>query len=67
MGGEMPKLTVKGEEVEVSVARVARMADRMFRLGGEKRSKNYAEKARQRLEAGPVRKDDVAIVIAAGG
>jgi hypothetical protein len=63
----MPKLTVKGEEVEVSVARVARMADRMFRLGGEGRSKNYAEKAHQRLAAGPVRKDDVAIVIAAGG
>ncbi len=61
------KLNTKQGEVEVSVARVARMADRMFRLGGEGRSKNYAEKAKKRLEAGPARKDDAAIVIAAGG
>jgi hypothetical protein len=39
----------------------------MFLLGGEGRSKNYAEKARKRVEAGPARKDDVATVIAAGG
>jgi hypothetical protein len=63
----MPKVKAKGGEVEVSVARVARMAERMFRLGGEGRSRNYAEKARQRLESGPARKDDAAIVIAAGG
>jgi hypothetical protein len=63
----MPKLKTKSGETEVSAARVARMADRMFRLGGEGRRENYAEKARKRIEAGPVRKDDVAIVIAAGG
>jgi hypothetical protein len=63
----MPKLQTKDGETEVSVARVARMADRMFRLGGEGRSKNYAEKAKQRIAKGPVRKDDVATVIAAGG
>lgn len=63
----MAKLTVKDGEIEVSVARVARMADRMFRLGGEGRAKNYAEKARQRIAKGPARKDDAAIVIAAGG
>ena len=61
------KLNTKQGEVEVSVARVARMADRMFRLGGEGRSKNYAEKAKKRLDSGPARKDDAAIVIAAGG
>lgn len=63
----MAKLTVKDGEIEVSVARVARMADRMFRLGGEGRAKNYAERARQRIAEGPARKDDAAIVIAAGG
>lgn len=61
------KLKTKQGEVDVSVARVARMADRMFRLGGEGRSKNYAEKAKKRLDSGPARKDDAAIVIAAGG
>ena len=38
----------------------------MFRLGGEGRRRNYAEKARKRIEAGPIRKNDVAIVISAG-
>ena len=63
----MPILTTKDGEIEVSAERIARMAHRMFRLGGEGRSKNYAEKARRRVEAGPVIKDDVATVIAAGG
>jgi hypothetical protein len=63
----MPKLKTKDGEIEVSAERIARMADRMFRLGGEGRGKNYAEKARQRVEAGPVNKNDVALVIAAGG
>jgi hypothetical protein len=63
----MPKLKTKDGETEVSAARVARMADRMFRLGGEGRAKNYAEKARKRIADGPVRKDDAAIVLAAGG
>jgi hypothetical protein len=63
----MPKLKVKKEEIHVSVAMVARMADRMFRLQGEGRRKNYLEKARKRLEKGPARKFDAAIVLAAGG
>lgn len=63
----MPKVKTKDGETEVSVARVAYMADRMFRLGGTGRSQNYAEKARKRIAAGPVHKDDAAIVIAAGG
>ena len=62
----MPTLQTKDGEIEVSRERVARMAHRMFLLGGEGRSKNYAEKARKRVEVGPVRKDDVATVIAAG-
>jgi hypothetical protein len=63
----MPTLRTKDGEIEVSAERIARMAHRMFLLGGEGRSKNYAEKARKRVEAGLVRKDDVATVIAAGG
>ncbi|HWI26538.1 MAG TPA: hypothetical protein VN668_06170, partial [Stellaceae bacterium] len=61
------KVKTKEGEIEVSSARVARLADRMFRLGGEGRSRNYAEKARKRLQSGPARKDDAAIVAAAGG
>ena len=63
----MPKVKTKDGETEVSAARVARMAERMFKLGGDGRKQNYAEKARKRLAAGPVRKDDAAIVIAVGG
>ena len=63
----MPVLKTKDGEIRVSTAQVARMADRMHRLGGEGRARNYAEKARQRLESGPCRKSDVAIVLAAGG
>ena len=62
----MPTLKTKDGETRVSVNHVARMADRMFRLGGEGRRRNYAEKARKRIEAGPIRKNDVAIVISAG-
>jgi hypothetical protein len=61
----MPKLKMKSGEIEVSTARVARMAHRMYRLGGEGRAANYAEKARKRLEAGSANKDDAAIIIAA--
>lgn len=63
----MPTLQTKEGEIEVSTVYVARMADRMHRLGGEGRARNYAEKARKRLEAGPCRKSDAAIVLAAGG
>jgi hypothetical protein len=63
----MPKLKTKNGEIEVSAARIARMADRMFRIRGEGRRQNYAERARKRIEKGPSGKDDVALVIAAGG
>jgi hypothetical protein len=63
----MPKLKTKDGELDVPVSMMARMADRMFRLGGEGRSANYLEKAKKRLEAGPCRKVDAAIVLAAGG
>jgi hypothetical protein len=63
----MPTLKTKHGEIEVSAERVARLADRMFRISGDGRRENYAAKARKRLEAGPARKDDVAIIIAAGG
>lgn len=62
----MPKLDTKDGEIEVSAAAIARMADRMFRLGGKGRRENYLEKARARLKAGPCRKADAAIVLAAG-
>ena len=62
----MPKLTTKDGEIEVSVAAIARMADRMQRLGGTGRRANYVEKARARLKDGPCRKADAAIVLAAG-
>ena len=62
----MPTLRTKDGEIAVSTAAVARMADRMHRFLGEGRRLNYIEKARKRLEAGPCRKSDVAIMIAAG-
>jgi hypothetical protein len=63
----MPTLKTKNGEIEVSAERVARMADRMFRIRGAGRRQNYAERARKRIDADPIRKDDVATVIAAGG
>lgn len=63
----MATLKTKDGAIEVSAERVARMADRMFRIRGDGRRQNYADRARKRLEAGPARKDDVAIVVAAGG
>jgi hypothetical protein len=62
----MPNLTVKGAEIEVSIALVARMADRLYKLQGEGRRQNYVDKARKRLEAGPARRTDAATVLAAG-
>ena len=63
----MATLKTKDGAIEVSAERVARMADRMFRIRGDGRRQNYADRARKRLEAGPARKGDVAIVVAAGG
>ena len=63
----MPKLVAKNGDIEVSVERVGRMADRMFRLQGQGRRDNYLAKAKARVEAGHGRKDDAAIVIAREG
>jgi hypothetical protein len=63
----MPKLNTKDGELDVPVSMIAKMADRMFRLGGEGRSANYLEKAKKRLEVGPCRKADAATVLAAVG
>ena len=63
----MPTLKTKEGELEVPVEMVARMAHRMFKLRGEGRGANYLEKAKKRLDAGPCRKADAAIVLAAGG
>jgi hypothetical protein len=61
------KLTTKHGDVEVSAVAVARMADRLHRLHGEGRRANYVAKAKRRVDAGPIRPSDAAIVIAAGG
>ncbi len=63
----MPALKTKDGDIAVSAERIARMADRMFRIRGDGRRQNYAERARKRIAAGPARKDDVALVIATGG
>lgn len=63
----MPTLKTKDGEIRVSAEEVANAAHRMYKLGGEGRRSNYLEKARKRLEAGPCRRIDAAIVLAAGG
>lgn len=63
----MARFTMKEGELEVADALVARMADRMHRLGGKGRRDNYAKKARARIEEGSKRASDAAIVLAAGG
>jgi hypothetical protein len=61
------KLAAKTGDIEVSPARVAHMADRMFRLQGQGRQDSYLAKAKARLEAGHARKDDAAVVLAREG
>ncbi len=63
----MQKLTTKKGDIEVSVERVAHMADRMFRFHGQGRRDSYLAKAKARLEAGHGRKDDAATVLAREG
>ena len=63
----MPTMKTKDGELEVSTARIVRMADRLHKLGGAGRRENYIKKARERLKAGPCRRSDAAIVLAAGG
>lgn len=46
---------------------MAKMANPVFRLGGEGRSANYPTKAKKRLEAGHCRKVDAATILVTGG
>jgi len=62
----MPKFKAKDKEIEVSAERVARMAERLHKLGGAGRRENYLAKALKRLEAGTGGKTDAAIAIAGG-
>jgi hypothetical protein len=60
----MPALSIGAETVSVSSIRVARMADRMWRLQPPARRVAYAERARSRLNAGRWRQADVVVVLA---
>jgi hypothetical protein len=63
----MPTLTTTEHgEIHVPLRQVTRMADRLWRLGSPARQTAYVEKARRRLAAGPARRSDAAIVLAAG-
>jgi len=63
----MVKFTMKDVEIEVPSELIARMADRMHRLGGKDRRAHYAANAKKRIEKGSKQADDAAIVLAAGG
>jgi hypothetical protein len=66
-GPIMPTLTTTEHgEIHVPHHQVTRMADRLWRLGSPSRQTAYVEKARRRLAAGPPRRSDAAIVLAAG-
>jgi len=63
----MPTLTTTEHgEIHVPHRQVTRMADRLWRFGSPARRTAYVEKARRRLAAGPPRRSDAAIVLAAG-
>ena len=63
----MPTLmTTEHGEIDVHHRQVARMANRLWRLGSPERRTAYVEKARRRLAAGSARHSDAAIVLAAG-
>ena len=62
----MPTLTTTDHgEIHVPHHQVTRMAERLWRLGSPARRTAYVEKAGQRLAAGPARRSDAAIVLAA--
>ena len=66
-GTTMPTLTTTEHgEIHVHHRQVTRMADRLWRFGSPARRTAYIEKARRRLAAGPPRRSDAAIVLAAG-
>ena len=58
--------TTEHGEIHVHNLQVTRMADRLWRFGSPARRTAYVEKARRRLAAGPPRRSDAAIVLAAG-
>ena len=58
--------TTEHGEIHVHHRQVTRMADRLWRFGSPARRTAYIEKARRRLAAGPPRRSDAAIVLAAG-
>jgi hypothetical protein len=58
--------TTEHGEIRVPLRQVTRMADRLWRFGSPARRTAYVEKARRRLAAGPPRRSDAAIVLAAG-
>jgi hypothetical protein len=63
----MPTLTTTEHgEIRVNRRQVTRMADRLWHLGSPERRTAYVERARRRLAAGPARRSDAAIVLAAG-
>jgi hypothetical protein len=58
--------TTEHGEIHVPHRQVTRMADRLWHLGSSARRTAYVKKARRRLAAGPARRSDAAIVLAAG-
>ena len=63
----MPTLKIKDAEIDVPSELVARMADRLWKFGNDARRQSYVAKAKARLDAGKLRRSDVATVLAAGG
>ena len=63
----MPTLkTTEHGEIRVHHRQVARMANRLWRLGSPARRTAYVEKARRRLAAGQARHSDAAIILVSG-
>jgi hypothetical protein len=62
----MPTLTLKKGEIKVPANLVIRMADRMHKLGSAEQREARVARARERLEAGHLHRNDAAIVLAAG-
>ena len=61
----MPKVTIEGVEIGVPVRLIARMADRLYRLGPVRRGA-YIEKIRRRIAKRGASRNDAALILAAG-
>ena len=61
----MPKVTIEGVEIGVAVRLIARMADRLYRLGPVRRGA-YIEKVRRRIAKRGASRNDAALILAAG-